>query len=181
MHGYNLIKEFKRITGRRLKPAVIYPFLHTLEEKGYVVGTWMSRGKRRIKSYSVTQKGRMLLATVREHFQLPFKEIILDLLSRDRKKEKRIENVTETGEVILVSTLLKIVQESGYFKVKQIRDFMAKQYYDEQKWLNTRWIGRALGRLGFREKRRLGSGVEYKLTPEKQFLTVYYGVCKMNC
>jgi DNA-binding PadR family transcriptional regulator len=86
MHGYNLIKEFKQITGRRLKPAVIYPFLHTLEEKGYIVGTWMVRGKRKIKSYEVTQKGRKLLSSVKSHFKLPIKKIILDLLSGERMK-----------------------------------------------------------------------------------------------
>jgi PadR family transcriptional regulator PadR len=86
MHGYNLIKEFKQITGRRLKPAVIYPFLHTLEEKGYIVGTWMVRGKRKIKSYEVTQKGRVLLRSVKSHFKLPIKRIILDLLSTERIK-----------------------------------------------------------------------------------------------
>jgi len=86
MHGYNLIKEFKQITGTRLKPAVIYPFLHTLEEKGYIVGTWMVRGKRKIKSYEVTQKGRALLISVKSHFKLPIKKIILGLLSSEGMK-----------------------------------------------------------------------------------------------
>ena len=88
MHGYHLIKEFKNITGKRLKPAVIYPFLHALEDKVYVVGTWMTRGKRRIKSYSVTQKGKNLLVSVKEHFKLPIREIILDILFSDRTARK---------------------------------------------------------------------------------------------
>jgi len=88
MHGYNLIKEFKHITGKRLKPAVIYPFLHALEEKGYVVGTWMSRGKRKIKRYSVTQKGKTLLASIKKHFTMPIREIILELLFNNKKKRK---------------------------------------------------------------------------------------------
>jgi DNA-binding PadR family transcriptional regulator len=86
MHGYNLIKEFKIITGKRLKPAVIYPFLHALEEKGYVVGIWMTRGKRKIKSYSITQKGKRLLSSVRNRFKMPIGDIILALLSGDREK-----------------------------------------------------------------------------------------------
>jgi len=86
MHGYNLITEFKQITGRRLKPAVIYPFLHTLEEKGYIVGTWMIRGKRKIKNYEVTQKGRALLTSVKSHFKLPIKKIIFDLISSEKMK-----------------------------------------------------------------------------------------------
>ncbi len=80
IHGYNLMKEFKKITGRKLKPAAIYPFLHALEDKGYVVGSWMSRGTRMIKRYSVTQKGKNLLFSLKEHFKLPFRTIILDII-----------------------------------------------------------------------------------------------------
>lgn len=85
MHGYNLIKEFKNVTGKRLKPAVIYPFLHTLEEKGFIVGTWMTRGKRRIKNYAITQKGRGLLIALKDRFKTPIKKIIFELLSSDGK------------------------------------------------------------------------------------------------
>lgn len=92
MHGYNLIKEFKNITGRKLKPAVIYPFLHTLEKKGFIVGTWMTRGKRRIKNYSITQKGRGLLISLKDRLKVPIKKIIFELLSI---KEKRKEKVTD--------------------------------------------------------------------------------------
>ena len=96
MHGYNLIKEFKNVTGKRLKPAVIYPFLHTLEEKGFIVGTWMTRGKRRIKSYSVTKKGKKLLVSVKNRFKLPIREIILDLLSGVRRKGKEERHVIKS-------------------------------------------------------------------------------------
>lgn len=85
-------------------------------------------------------------------------------LALRKTEEKRIENVTETGEAVLVSTLLKLVKNPGYYKVKEIKDVMTEQYAEEQKWLNNRWIGRVLGRLGFKDKRRLGTGIEYKLT-----------------
>ena len=75
--------------------------------------------------------------------------------------EKRVENITETGELILVQTLLEMVQNDGYYKIKDIKDVMTQKFDEEQKWLNTRWIGRALKRLGFTEKRRLGTGREY--------------------
>ena len=61
---------------------------------------------------------------------------------------------------------MKLVKIPEYYRVKKIRDQMELQYDEEQKWLTTQWIGRALGRLGFKDKRRLGVGVEYKLTPE---------------
>jgi hypothetical protein len=92
-------------------------------------------------------------------------EEIVQLALR-KTEEKRVENVTETGEAILVTVLLEKVKTPGYYKVKDIRDLMAAKFDEEQKWLNTRWIGRALGRLGFKDKRRVGTGIEYRLTPE---------------
>ncbi len=85
-HGYNIIKELKRITGRNLTPAVIYPFLHKLEKKGYVIGTWMKRGKKRlIKTYEITPKGKTLFTSLKKHFKKPLKKLILDLLSSKRQ------------------------------------------------------------------------------------------------
>ena len=79
MHGYNLMLEFKNITGKRLKPGVVYPFLNSLEEKGYVVGTWMKNGKREAKSYRLTAKGKRLLASFKRRFSMPLKGILLEL------------------------------------------------------------------------------------------------------
>jgi len=76
-------------------------------------------------------------------------------------KEKKIENMTETGEYILVQTLIQMVDENRYYKVKEIKEAMAKNFDEEQKWLTTAWVGRALRRLGFTDKRRVGTGYEY--------------------
>lgn len=82
-------------------------------------------------------------------------------LAIDGAEQRRIENMTETGEAILLHILLQLVKDDGYLKVKTIRDEMAKQFDEEQKWLSTRWIGNALRRFGFKEKRRVGTGYEY--------------------
>jgi len=79
MYGYDLMKEFKNLTGRTLKPAAVYPFLHTLERGGYLAGTWMGKGKRRIKNYTITTKGKKLFSTVSSAFRTPVREMILDL------------------------------------------------------------------------------------------------------
>jgi hypothetical protein len=86
--------------------------------------------------------------------------------AKEKVEEKKVENITETGEYVLVQTLLKIVNESSFYKVKAIKGAMAENYDEEQKWLTTEWIGRALKRLGFTEKRRVGTGVEYNLSKE---------------
>ncbi|MEM1539138.1 MAG: PadR family transcriptional regulator [Candidatus Bathyarchaeia archaeon] len=83
-HGYEIIVEFKRITGRKLKPSIVYPFLHRLEREGFANGEWTFKGNRRIRHYSLTKNGEELLQKVREVFAQPVKEIFLDLI--DKKK-----------------------------------------------------------------------------------------------
>jgi len=78
--------------------------------------------------------------------------------------ERQIENITETGECILAKALVELVKEDGYYKVKDIRLKMESYFDEEQKWLKNRWVGRALRRLGFTNKRRVGTGYEYYLT-----------------
>jgi len=87
-------------------------------------------------------------------------------LAKLKSGERQTENITETGEYVLVETLLGVVGEDAYYKVKEIQETMEGKFDGEEKWLNTKWIGRALGRLGFTEKRRVGTGVEYRLKPE---------------
>jgi len=85
MHGYDLIKEFRNLTGRKLRPAAVYPFLHTLERRGYVVGTWVTKGKRRIKNYTITKDGEKLLRTIMGIFSTPVREMIVDLLKKETR------------------------------------------------------------------------------------------------
>jgi Zn ribbon nucleic-acid-binding protein len=85
-------------------------------------------------------------------------------LAKEKIQAKHVENLTETGECILIQTLLKIVSEDGYYYLKKIHEEMLKAFDEEKRWLTTEWIGRALKRLGFENKRRFGSGVQYYLT-----------------
>jgi len=57
------------------------------------------------------------------------------------------------------------------------REAMAHKYDEEQKWLRSEWIGKALKRLGFAEKRRVGTGIEYYLRrKEVEDLAIRIGV-----
>ena len=84
-------------------------------------------------------------------------------LARRKIEEKHVENVAETGEYVLAETLLRIVREDGYYYAKKIADEMAKAFDEDERWLTAKWVGRALKRLGFEEKRRVGTGVQYYL------------------
>jgi len=63
-HGYELMTEIKRLSGRKLKPSTLYPLLYRLEAEGYVVGEWVSKGKRELRRYSLTAEGKVLLGKV---------------------------------------------------------------------------------------------------------------------
>jgi len=86
--------------------------------------------------------------------------------AKRKVKEKLVENMTETGDYLLVQTLLETVQTEAYYKVKEVKEALASKFDEPQKWLTTKWVGNALKRLGFKEKRRVGTGYEYKLSPE---------------
>ncbi|MEM2281398.1 MAG: PadR family transcriptional regulator [Candidatus Bathyarchaeia archaeon] len=79
-HGYELIVEFKRLTGRRLKPSIVYPFLHRLEREGFANSQWLFKGKRRIKHYALTRDGEELLKKVREAFTKTLKEFLVEVI-----------------------------------------------------------------------------------------------------
>ncbi|MEM3452501.1 MAG: hypothetical protein QW835_02610 [Candidatus Hadarchaeum sp.] len=91
--------------------------------------------------------------------------LVLDL-ARTNVQIKQTEDVTETGEYVLVQTLLDLVKEAKFYRVMNIREQMACSYDEPQSWLTTKWVGNALRRLGFLEKRRVGTGYEYLLTPQ---------------
>jgi hypothetical protein len=108
------------------------------------------------------------ILTLAQFFDKYFKGLFQKILefAQNKAKEKEVENRTETHDFLLVQTLLSIVKEDAYYKVKEIRDAMASCFDEPQKWLTSKWIGNALRRLGFTEKRRMKS-YEYFLSLEK--------------
>ena len=85
-HGYELIKEVKRLTGRKLKPSVLYPTLYQLESEGFLAGEWIRRGRRELKCYRLTEKGKALFAKVRGLFSNPIRRVIADLIGEPERK-----------------------------------------------------------------------------------------------
>lgn len=80
-HGYEIITEFKKLTGKSLKPGILYPILHDFERNGYIVGSWIEKGKKRLKRYAITEHGKKLLNSAREFLSKPLREFVYDLLS----------------------------------------------------------------------------------------------------
>lgn len=73
-HGNLIAVEIKRLTGQTMEPNpnFLYPLLRSMEEAGYVNGSWDSQTKRGKKVYTITPKGNAHLETLRarlrEHF-----------------------------------------------------------------------------------------------------------------
>jgi DNA-binding PadR family transcriptional regulator len=84
-HGYEIIKEVKRLTGQKLKPGTLYPLLYWLEDEGFVVGEWIKKGRRELRCYRLTEKGKGLLLKVHELFSNPIRRVIADLLSEQKE------------------------------------------------------------------------------------------------
>jgi len=72
--------------------------------------------------------------------------------------------MTETGEYILVQTLLELVDHDDYYSVNEIRQEMDLRFDEDQRWLTNKWVGRALKRLGIKEKCSVGGRIQYRLT-----------------
>ena len=85
-HGYELIKEVKRLTGQKLKPGALYPLLYWLEDEGFLVSEWIKKGRRDLRYYRLTEKGKALLVKVCGFFSEPIRGVIADLLSEPKKK-----------------------------------------------------------------------------------------------
>lgn len=62
-HGYEIIKEIKDRTRGFYKPTPggVYPILKDLEKTEYIKGKWHKQNNRKRKTYSLTEKGTIIL------------------------------------------------------------------------------------------------------------------------
>jgi hypothetical protein len=89
-------------------------------------------------------------------------------LAQEITAASQVENATEMGELLLVQVLLKLVTADSWHTPKTMHLELSALYDGEvPKWMTARWIGGALRRLGFKDKRRVGRGIEYHLTPDQ--------------
>lgn len=65
-HGYQIIKDIERITGKKPTTSHIYPFLEKLTEKG--VASVEQKGDRGKKVYNLTEEGEELVKEQMDSF-----------------------------------------------------------------------------------------------------------------
>jgi len=80
MSGYAILKEIHRLTDFKFTSGIIYPLLYELEEKKLIDGEWVQKGRRNIKYYSITEKGKSVLNSLRKLFDKPVRQVMESLL-----------------------------------------------------------------------------------------------------
>lgn len=72
--GLGIINELRR-HGYELSPGTIYPMLHRMERRGYLVSKQRRNGRSIRRSYRATASGRAALADARRQVQELFAEL----------------------------------------------------------------------------------------------------------
>ena len=101
-------------------------------------------------------------------------EILNDILeiSGEIIKNKREDEFAESKDVFLIDFISHQIQwRFDFISIKAItikfREFLGESE-DEERWLNVKWIGRALKRLNlYTDKRRIANGREVLLNVDK--------------
>lgn len=73
MHGWSLSKRIEQVSGSRLqiKQGSLYPALHRLESKAFVVASWgTTEDNRRAKFYELTPEGAAQLEEEKSYWTL---------------------------------------------------------------------------------------------------------------
>jgi DNA-binding PadR family transcriptional regulator len=73
--GLGMVEELGR-HGYRISPGTLYPLLHGLEKKGYLVSRQERNGKSIRKVYRATSKGRKALAAAQDKVRELFQELV---------------------------------------------------------------------------------------------------------
>ena len=69
MHGYGIITSIRKNFGIYFGPSTIYPFMKSLEEKGYIKSQWNMNHDRPRKVFSITHQGTDLLTGTEQSFR----------------------------------------------------------------------------------------------------------------
>ncbi len=93
-HGYEIMKEIKDRTRGFYKPTPggVYPILKDLEKTGYIKGKWHKQNNRNVKTYGITEKGKIILrnaivkqSKIANNMNILFQEFARDVLNIESK------------------------------------------------------------------------------------------------
>lgn len=72
MYGYQIIKRLSEKSENvfELKEGTLYPILHALEEKGYIISYWDESTAKKRKYYTITAQGKSELKDKKEEWNI---------------------------------------------------------------------------------------------------------------
>lgn len=73
--GLGIVEELRR-HGYEMSAGTLYPMLHGLEKKGYLISRQERTGRRARRVYEITEQGRVALAQARAKVKELFGELI---------------------------------------------------------------------------------------------------------
>ena len=92
MHGYQVITKIRKSFGVYFGPSTIYPFLNSLEKKGYVQSQWNMNTERPRKVYKLTTEGQTIL-----NFTEGSLTLICKTMTNDSKIRLEAANLSTIG------------------------------------------------------------------------------------
>lgn len=97
-------------------------------------------------------------ASEAQEFPLKTVKTVIDY-ARKHTMQRRMEEATESQDVMILGELIKNFKEDGWFKLKPFHSKLK----EEMEWLRIQRLGLIMKRLGFVNKRRIAQGTEYLL------------------
>jgi len=92
MHGYQIITQIRKTFGVYLGPSTIYPFLNSLEKKGYVKSGWDMNSERPRKVYKLTIEGQSLLNIIDDSLNLICRKMPKNGLTEEENQSQRLQH-----------------------------------------------------------------------------------------
>ncbi len=68
VHGYSILRNFRKRVGKEVSPSLVYPFLRKLEQKGLVQHSDKPVGEKERKVFELTEEGRTLCTRLFKRF-----------------------------------------------------------------------------------------------------------------
>lgn len=139
-HGYEIMKEIKSRTKGFWSPTPggVYPILRSLEKAGYITGEWQRQNNRKIKSYRITQSGRLIL----KNALIKQSEIADNINSLFKEFSKEVLNIeVDTFPMPIMpspfSTFLDENKELDMKKMEDQRDHILQSIKMHQEYLDS--------------------------------------------
>ena len=72
MYGYQMIRKLSEKSKNvfELQEGTLYPILHSLEEKNYIISYWDTTGAKKRKYYTITEEGKNHLKEMRNEWKV---------------------------------------------------------------------------------------------------------------